>query len=116
MTAMAFCHCRNIKIVKEPISRQVRRRAERTGTPIIEHHSLVIEPMKKILIRDGGYRGKSDFNRAMHICRGHFCQYGEKYGKGKLFGKIEGQVWIPQHVRGSLDNGVITKDYKVAIK
>jgi len=115
LAAMSFCHCRNVRIEKVPISRQVRRHAERKGEPIIEHHHLVIEPMRQVLIKEGGLHEHGDLARAMHICRGHFVHYGEKFGKGKLFGKYEGQFWLPQHVRGSLDKGVITKDYAICL-
>lgn len=111
--AFSFCHCKNVQLVPAPISRQVRRRAERIGEPIFEHHNIVIEPLRRVLVREGGLQQHGDVLKAMHICRGHFAQYGEQYGTGKLFGKYEGQFWIPQHVRGKLERGVVTKDYQV---
>ena len=44
----------------------------------------------------------------LHFCKGHFRGYYDK----PLFGKIYGRFWIPDHVRGSLDNGFSDKDYK----
>lgn len=111
---LTFCHCRNIVIEKVPVCRTVRRRAERNREPVVEHHHLVIEPIRKILNKEGGLTEHGDLVRAMHICRGHFAHYGEQFGTGKLFGKYEGQFWMPQHLRGNLDKGIVTKDYAIA--
>lgn len=112
--ALAFCHCRNVTIKQVAASRQVRRRAERKGELVIEHHQILIDTLRKILINYGRYGdADSSLSKAMHLCRGHFARYGSEHGTGKLFGKHEGTFWIPQHVKGSVERGVITKDYKI---
>ena len=45
-----------------------------------------------------------------HYCRGHFATYTEEK---PLFGKYSGKFWIPAHVRGSVKNGAVVKDYCV---
>ena len=34
-------------------------------------------------------------------------------GKGLLFGKHTATVWIPMHVRGNTEEGIVVKDYAV---
>lgn len=48
-----------------------------------------------------------------HVCRGHFSEYGPQFGKGKLFGKLEGRFFIPPHMKGKKENGIAEKDYLV---
>ena len=50
--------------------------------------------------------------KALHKVRGHFRRYGSG-GRGKLFGRISGRFWVPAHVRGAADNGVIVTDYEL---
>ena len=77
--------------------------------PLSRYYTLNIEPMKKVL-REEGKVESHGLKHALSVCRGHFANYTE--GKG-LFGKYHGQFWIPQHVRGSANQGVVTKDYAV---
>lgn len=49
-------------------------------------------------------------DKAMHICRGHFAKYTDDK---PLFGKYTGLFWRPMHVRGSVKNGVVDKDYQL---
>jgi hypothetical protein len=109
----SFANCKNTQIVDVPLSRQVRRHAERTGEPIFAHKVLEIKATTHMLQTEGKRSEHGNTAKAMHICRGAFHSYGEKYGKGKLFGKHEGRFWVPQHVRGTLDRGLVTKDYIV---
>jgi hypothetical protein len=48
----------------------------------------------------------------LHICRGHFKTFTEE---ARLFGKYTGTYWWPAHVRGSVDEGVVEKDYRVRL-
>jgi hypothetical protein len=113
LLAISFMHCKNVVMhaqdVPEKLGRAYRRRH---GRELIRHHTIHIEPMKKVLATEGGI-AENGLKKALHICRGHWAQYGPQYGRGKLFGKIEGQFWIPAHVRGSAEQGVIDKRYVV---
>lgn len=112
VVSWSFANCKNTRQVKaSPVSRQQRRAAERKGEPVFEHHVLEIGGLTNLLHTEGKLGEHGDLHKAMHICRGHFSRYGEKYGTGKLFGKHEGMFWVPQHTRGSLEAGLITKDY-----
>lgn len=114
--ALSFLHCKNVIVTNQEgmyPSRQARREAQRRNDPpLVTYKTLQIEPMKKVLATEGGV-AHNGLKKALHICRGHFAEYGDEYGKGKLFGKYEGRFWMPAHVRGSADAGVALKDYNV---
>jgi hypothetical protein len=116
LLALSFMHCKNVVINEHSglyANRQDRRQAERRGDPPRStFHTLQIEPMKKVLATEGGI-ATNGLKKALHICRGHFSEYGDEYGKGKLFGKLEGRYWMPAHVRGSSEVGIADKDYNV---
>lgn len=110
--ALSFMHCKNVHVIDaEPeVSRQVRRLRSRAGLPPEpKHKTLVIDPMKEVLRREGGSE-RVGLQRALHICRGHFSHYSDER---PLFGKYAGTFWVPAHVRGSTEAGAITKDYRV---
>ncbi len=48
--------------------------------------------------------------RALHICRAHFAHYTEEH---PLFGKYTRTFYKPMHVRGSLKEGLVIKDYDI---
>lgn len=109
LLALSFMHCKNV------IQRAVKpedwivRNAQKKKRPIpVTYHVLDIEPMKTVL-RTEGQSEKTGLKKALHICRGHFAAYDEK----PLFGKVRGTFWKPSHVRGSLSEGAVVKDYRV---
>jgi hypothetical protein len=63
-----------------------------------EKHSLISEPT-------------GEHNR-IHYCRGHFKEYT---AEAPLFGKITGLWWWQPSVRGKNKEGVVIKDYNIAI-
>lgn len=107
--AFAFMHCRNVTLESPTVSRQVRRQANRKGTPLLDYRVLNIEPMKGVLRTEGGL-ADSGPGVALHICRGHFKDFRDGPG---LFGKHKGIYWWEGSVRGSLSKGKVEKDYHV---
>lgn len=114
--ALSFLNCRNVVVAEDSTLATPRRRkgpAARRADPSWRYLTLDIRAMRTVLTaatpRDGG-----TLQKALHICRGHFAHYGDAFGTAKLFGKLEGQFWIPQHVRGGAEQGVIVKDYRVS--
>jgi hypothetical protein len=107
LLAISFCACKNVlvKSAEEPaVPRPVPPQGRHLTFKVLE-----IGPMKTILDRTASEH-HTGLQRALHICRGHFAIYEEK----PLFGKYRGRFWIPQHVRGSIEAGVVVKDYDVA--
>lgn len=112
LLAIAFTHAKNVGVHQERRveSRQQRRLRERTGEcEPTKYHTLEITPMKRVLEREGQL-GKSGLRHALHIVRGHFAHYTPEH---PLFGKFVGTVWREAHVRGSVSEGVVDKDYSV---
>lgn len=116
LLALSFMHCKNVIVTDNEgryANRQERRAAERRGDPpLVTYKTLQIEPMKKVLATEGDIE-RNGLAKALHICRGHFAEYGPEFGKGKLFGKYEGRFYVPAHVRGNADQGVVHKRYNV---
>lgn len=113
LLAISFMHCRNVDLLPtEPPERLNRARVKRGKKALARYYTLNIQPMKEIL-HDEGQVEKTGLKRALHVCRGHFAHYGEAYGRGRLFGKLEGRFWMPATVKGNLKEGLVVKDYNV---
>ena len=112
--ACSLAHCKNVALEEqEPLyaSRQERRAAERNGEkPRQKFYTLVIEPLRGK--EAGSKRGPLGATepKSFHVCRGHFATYSEEK---PLFGKYAGRFWIPAHVRGKREVGLVGKDYAV---
>jgi hypothetical protein len=107
--ALSFLHCKNVTLTDQKASRGERRRAEKAGTKLpVVYKVLNIRPMQEILRREG-HADKTGLKLALHICRGHF----KDYSKHGLFGKYKGMFWWESHVRGSVKEGIVDKDYAV---
>jgi hypothetical protein len=80
----------------------------RQKAPEIRYHVLDINPMKEVLRTEGNIDANG-LKKALHICRGHFAHY-----ENGLFGRGEAcTVWKPSHVRGSVEHGIVDKDYRI---
>jgi hypothetical protein len=105
--SLNFLNCSNVDAVEPARPRPARRRLERLGVQV-----------KTLTVRPAGYRSSSRGEPVqpgvpLTSVRGHFAEYGPRYGKGKLFGRLEGRFWIPAHARGSADHGEIRKSYRL---
>jgi hypothetical protein len=109
LLAICFSHCKNVLIQEHQPSRQVRRAAERKGEPAYSFHTIDIQPATRVL-REEGEVTKNGLAKALHICRGHFAHYTTEK---PLFGKYTGTFYRPMHVRGSAEQGIVGKDYRV---
>lgn len=105
---LSFCHCKNVTVTEQAQDRGERWH-RRTKTPILKFHTLNIDPMKKIIRREG-QSDQVGLAKALHICRGHFATYTPEH---PLFGKYVGTYWRPDHVRGSIQAGAVVSDYNV---
>lgn len=111
LLTFSFMHCKNVTLADAPErrTRQQIRRDERAGVEPVRFKTLDIRPMRKVLEGEG-QAATVGLQRAMHICRGHFATYS---ADKPLFGKHAGTFWVPAHVRGTPERGVIAKDYRV---
>lgn len=109
--ACAVLHCKNVTTRQERLPRQLHRDRARRGLADIVYRTLVVGPSPG---QSGGKSApKPEKTTRLHLCRGHFAEYGPDYGKGKLFGRLEGRYWVPPHVKGSAENGRVEKTYRV---
>lgn len=113
--ALGLINCSNVKMecegrTNDDVSSK-RRAKERL--PWLKYHVLKVKTggqWRNLESRSTGV-GNSP---AMHVVRGHFSDYSQ--GKG-LFGKYKRPaVWIPSHVRGKHEQGVVIKDYKMEVQ
>jgi hypothetical protein len=108
LLAISFCHCKNVAVRTEDKPATLTARQIKNGHRPLTFKILEITPMKHVLSQAGA-GAQTGLKRALHICRGHFAHYEEK----GLFGKYRGRFWIPQHLRGSGEAGLVVKDYAV---
>jgi hypothetical protein len=98
LLAISFLHCKNVVMEDHRTPKPLAKRYfERRGVHPTAYKTLIIEPLKAVLRKEGA-SDKNGLAKAMHICRGHFADYRE--GRG-LFGKYKKLVWMPQTLRGS---------------
>ncbi len=111
--ALSFVHCRNVSVRAQEGERPARRKgpASRRAAPRYSEYVLDIRPMQRVL-REEGDSETVGLQKALHICRGHFARYGPGFDAGRLFGRLEGTFWVPQHLRGALSAGAVKKDYR----
>jgi len=109
--AISLLHCKNVTVrnFEHPVQLQ-RSRIKRNKLPLINFHTLNIQPMVKILNEEGEAENKG-VKYALHICRGHFKDYSKGTG---LFGRSKGLYWWDAQVRGKVEQGITLKDYKVS--
>ena len=112
LLTFSFMNCRNV--TKRDVTSEIGPSAKwlrRQKAPEIRYHVLDINPMKEVLRTEGNIEANG-LKKALHICRGHFAHY-----ENGLFGRGEAcTVWKPSHVRGSVENGIVDKDYRIKLK
>ena len=112
LLAISFMHCKNVRLEPvDPPEKLSRKHKKKHCKPLFRYHVLNIEPMKKILRKEGNIE-KTGIRQALHICRGHFKDYRDG---GGLFGKYKDIYWWESHVRGDINEGSVTKDYNIAL-
>jgi hypothetical protein len=110
LLANCFAHCKNVAVTDGAPPPKLARRNAQKGRPFLTWKVLDIDPMMRVLRREGGMGEHGErAAAAMHIVRGHFNTYDEK----PLFGKWRGTWFVPMHTRGSPRAGLAAKDYAV---
>jgi hypothetical protein len=106
--ALNFLNASNIDIAEPARPRPLRRRIERTGVQV---QTIVVRPPGKARSKSAVVRPIDALEAPLSPVRGHWSHYGERYNRGRLFGKYEGKFWIPAHTRGAGDPAETRKDY-----
>lgn len=105
--SLNFLNASNTDVAEPVRPRPQRRRLARTGVTV---QTIVVRPPGKRRIAASGARPIDATESVLSPVRGHWARYGERWGRGKLFGKYEGKFWIPGHVRGA-GEGEPVRDY-----
>jgi hypothetical protein len=112
--ALSLLHCRNVVVDTNPPPPKLARKRRRKGEQEpVTFKTLRIEPMTRVLREAGAEDKKTGLKMALHIARGHFKHFGEKWGTKKLFGRHEGTYFWHDTLRGSSREGAVVKDYEV---
>jgi hypothetical protein len=111
LLALTFMNCKDAKLeVIEPSDRLNRERVKSGRKPLHRSHTIEIDGLKRLLETVGQIES-SGLKLALHFCRSHF-----KTWKTSFFGRtLDKPVthWIPPHVRGNPERGVVVSDYNV---
>ena len=107
--------CKNVSLNphhNEPTGAS-RQMVRNEGKPkAFTYHTLMVRPAGASSSSTGVDIG----NMPRHVCRGHFAEYGPEFGKGLLFGKYAGRFYVPPHLKGKEENGIVEKDYVLTTK
>lgn len=106
-----LAHLKNVQVLDEeiPFTKLNRIRKKRGQEPLFQFRTLAISPERKARVH-GSAGEQQVVPKRLHLVRGHKREYFEDR---KLFGKLAGKIWIPEHHRGKLQSGMVVKDYNV---
>jgi hypothetical protein len=112
LLAISFMHCKNVDVREvDPPRALAKKRRKKHGIPPTRYYVLDIAPMTSILT-SVGHANETGLRNALHICRGHFKEYGPE---APLFGRHTGKYWWADQRRGDKSRGEIDKDYRIRI-
>lgn len=107
----SMLNVKNVVRVEHKADRKLQERRKKRGQlPLVKYYTLEVEVPGKRAIGSSPANASETSSRPLHLVRGHLADYRD--GKG-LFGKHKGVYYIPSHMRGDIDNGVIKKRYRV---
>jgi hypothetical protein len=108
MLALSFANCHNV-ITQDIVPHQTRQQ-RRHSEPSISYKVLNIPGFStQYKSAAQGYPTDSLSQRRLHLCRGHFAHHEN------MFGRLGPRtVWVPAHVKGSVDAGIILKEYRIS--
>lgn len=110
LMGVSFLHCKNVRTSEHvPSAEQFKHFEKRFRVPMVTYKTLRIVGVGEAESDTDSQTTSSNIQRSMHIVRGHFSTYTEDR---PLFGKYAGTFWIPAHIRGNQDKGIVTKDYE----
>jgi hypothetical protein len=103
--------CKNVRICEGVVPEKIQKKRILNGKlPLVSFKTLEV---KKINNSTNLACANGQWSNRVHLCRGHMAEYGDEFGKGKLFGKYSGKFWISPCVKGDKKEGVIHKRYSI---
>lgn len=113
VVGMGLATCRNVTFEDAVPSEQRQREQVRKKQPPLKKYRVLTINQVNIRRAPGPIGTPDSTPRAWHSVIGHYAHYGPQFGRGRLFGTIEGKFFIKDHTRGNADNGTVTKDYRI---
>lgn len=110
--ALGLLNCKNIVTMERGGQPEDIRRS-RHRKWVHRHYILKIHPMRKVTKIEYDKKEAEESESedlSFHFCRGHFKIYT---AERPLFGKYVGTFWWDAHARGSINKGIVTKDYNI---
>lgn len=108
---LSLLNVKNIVLREHKYDEKIQRKRQKSGKlPLVKVHTLEIEAPGIRKIGEKPETSGESSKKALHLVRGHLADYRD--GKG-LFGKYKGVFWMPPHMRGSVDNGIVKKRYSI---
>ena len=110
--ACTLLHCKNIVTEDHVPDAAIQRKCvKQKSPPRITYKTLRVEVPRSVLARHNSDGQTDDAGPQVrfHLCSGHFREL-----RSDKFTNKRGQwVWVPAHWRGSMELGVIHKNYKL---
>jgi len=91
------------------IPESINKKRIKFGKPPLQSYKVLKFEMPKEYSKNMTPSEIEHMKKRLHTCMGHTRIYTED---APLFGHYIGPVWIPPHIRGNKELGVITKDYE----
>ena len=107
---ISLLNCSNVRLVETGKTNQDKTKKQLLTERLVSvrHHELRVKVGEQ-LVRVDGRTESGEKLCPLHAVRGHFRDYSQ--GKG-MFGKYKYNcVWVPQFVRGNVEDGIVTRDY-----
>lgn len=112
LMTLSLLNVKNIKLHPHAADPALQKKRKKLGRlPALKTHTLdILVPGERLLKdhTDTTRPAPGATTRPLHLVRGHLSDY--RHGKG-LFGKHQGVFWMPAHMRGHPDNGIVNKRY-----
>lgn len=106
--SLQMLNCKNVKEKNHSPDPSLAKKQRKTkGSAQTEYKTLVVEVPEKTSSGNGNGDVPS---KRQHFVRGHFRHLDSDYFTEEKKGT---SVWIPPHVRGSDEEGIVKKDYSV---
>lgn len=109
--SLSLMNVKNIELREHKHDKKLQNARQKKGKlPLVKVHTLEISAPGIKQVGGSSSEKQNSGTMPLHLVRGHLADYRE--GRG-LFGKHKGVFWMPAHMRGSIENGIVKKRYRI---
>lgn len=118
LMALDMIHTRNVRVIDVSLPPKLAKaNLRRRGVGSVSWKTITILPYTQRPVGDQKETAQGLGARPYQIMPGHYAHYGivgpGGWLRGKLFGKISGRFWVPEHAVGDESQGIVLNDYRV---